>query len=155
PVAHPAPDPLPRPGDVGLLAVRQAHRLAHALLPVHALRNDRPRRDAETPRLDRLPDVDERMADDQSVFAAGAAGDGVSDAGLLRAGHEVVDEHAEATPGPGPKLVDDADEIVDAAEIFDHYALDTQVVAPYLLNQFGVVPALDVDPAGHCDPCLR
>ena len=78
----------------------------------------------EPGRLDRLPDVDERMADDQRVRAAGAAADRVGDAGLLRAGHEVVDEDAEPTAGPGPELLDDADEIVDAAEVFDHHALD-------------------------------
>ena len=78
-------------------AVRPAQRLAHAVLPVHAARNHRPRRDAEPARLDRLPDVDERMADDQRVLAAGAAADGVGDAGLLGAGHQVVDEHAEPT----------------------------------------------------------
>ena len=46
------------------------------------------------------------------------------------------------------------DEIVDAAEVFDHHALDPQVVAPHLLDEFGVVSALDVDPAGQCDPRL-
>ena len=64
------------------------------------------------------------MADDQRVRAAGATADGVGDAGLLRAGHEVVDEHAEPTPGAGPEFLDDPDEIVDAAEVFDHHALD-------------------------------
>ena len=108
-------------------------------------------------RLDRLPDVDERMADDQRVHAAGATADGLldRDAGLLRTGHEVVDEDAEATPRAGLELLDDADEIVDAAEVFDHHALDTEVVAPDLLDEFGVVPAFDVDPARQCHPGLR
>ena len=64
------------------------------------------------------------MADDQCVHAAGAPADGVGDAGLLRAGDEVVDEHAEPSPRAGPEFLDDADEIVDAAEVFDHHALD-------------------------------
>ena len=54
-------------------------------------------------------------------------------------------------PGPGPELLDDADQIVDAAEVFDDDALDPQVVAPHLLDQLGVVSALDVDPAGQRD----
>src|SRR4029079_3003358 len=120
PVPHPAPDPLPRSGDVGLLAMRPAHRLPHAFLPVHALRNHRPRRDAEAARLHRLPDVDEGMTHDPRVLAAWAAADGFGDPGLLGAGHQVVDEHSEATPLPGLKLLDDACEIVDAAEVFDH-----------------------------------
>ena len=76
----------------------------------------------------------------------------VGDAGLLRTGHEVVDEDAEATPRAGLEFLDDAHEIVDAAQVFDHHALDTEVVAPDLLDEFGVVPAFDVDPARQCAP---
>ena len=47
------------------------------------------------------------------------------DAGLLRPGHEMVDEDAEPAPRAGLEFLDDADEIVDAAEVFDHHALDT------------------------------
>ena len=85
---------------------------------------DRPRRDAEPAGLDGLPDVDERMADDERVRAARSTADRVGDAGLLRAGDEVVDEHTEPAAGAGPELLDDPDEIVDAAEVFDHHALD-------------------------------
>ena len=95
------------------------------------------------------------MADHQCVRAARATADGFGDAGLLRAGHEVVDEHAEPTARAGLELLDDADEIVDAAEVFDDHALDAQVVAPHLLDEFGVVSALDVDPAGQRHPGLR
>src|ERR1700737_1755522 len=127
PIPPPAPDPLPRSGDVGLLGVRPAKGPAHTALPVLAVRNRRPRRDAKPAWPDRLPDVDERMADDQRVHAAGATADGLldlaGDASLLRAGHEVVDEDAEPTPRAGLEFLDDADEIVDAAEVFDHNAL--------------------------------
>src|ERR1700737_4611635 len=127
PIPHPAPDPLPRSGDVGLLGVRPAKGPAHTTLPGLAARNQRPRRDAQPAWRDRLPDVDERMADDQRVHAAGATADGLldpaGDASLLRAGHEVVDEDAEPTPRAGLEFLDDADEIVDAAEVFDHHAL--------------------------------
>ena len=47
--------------------VRPPERPAHAVLPVLAAGHDRPRRDAEPARLDRLPDVHERVADDQRV----------------------------------------------------------------------------------------
>ena len=71
------------------------------------------------------------------------------DAGLLGPGHQVVDEHAEPAAGAGLEFRHDAGEIVDAAEVFDDHALDAQVGAPYLLDEFGVVSALDVDPAGQ------
>ena len=67
----------------------------------------------------------------------------------------MVDEHAEPAPGAGPELVDDVDQIVDAAEVLDHHSLDAQVVAPHLLDKLGVVAALDVDPAGERHPGAR
>ena len=60
----------------------------------------------------------------------------------------MVDEHAQSSLWAGPELLDDADEIVDAAEVFDHHTLDAQIVAPHLLDEFGVVAALHIDPAG-------
>ena len=98
--------------------------------------------------LDRLPDVDVRVADHQGVRPAGSAPDRVGDAGLLRSGDEVVDEHAEPAAGTGLEVGHDGGQIVDAAEVFDDDALDAQVVAPHLFDEFGVVPALDVDAAG-------
>src|SRR5690349_10634777 len=91
------------------------------------------------------------MTDDQGVLPTGSAAYRFSDPGLFRACHQVVDEHAEAAAGGWLKLLDNADEIVDTTEVFDDNALDAQVVAPHLLDQFGVVPALDVDPAGQRD----
>ena len=68
------------------------------------------------------------------------------DAGLLGAGDEVVDEHAEAPSGSRLELGDDAGEVVDAVHELDDDALDAQVVAPDLLDELGVVTTLDVDP---------
>ena len=76
----------------------------------------------------------------------------VGDAGLLRARHEVVDQHAEPAVGAGRELVDDRRQVVDAAEVLDRDALDPQVVAPDLLDELGVVAPLDVDAAGQRDP---
>ena len=44
------------------------------------------------------------------------------------AGHEVVDEDAEAASLLGSEVADDGREIVDALEVFDDDALDAQVV---------------------------
>ena len=54
--------------------------------------------------------------------------------------------------GPGAKLPHRGREVIDALQVLDHHADVAQVVAPDLLDQFGVVPALDVDPAGPGDP---
>ena len=72
--------------------------------------------------------------------------------GLLAAGHQVVDEHAEPALRPGREVAHHRRQVVDAAEVLDDDALDAQVVAPHLLDQLGVVPALDVDPAAAGDP---
>ncbi len=63
----------------------------------------------------------------------------------------MVDQHAEAALGSGIELIDDAREVVDAAEVLDRDALHAQVGAPDLLDELGVVAALDVDAArqGH------
>jgi hypothetical protein len=36
--------------------------------------------------------------------------------------------------------------------VLDHHPLDAQIVAPHLFDQFGVMAALDVDPAGQRGP---
>ena len=70
---------------------------------------------------------------------------------LLAPRHQVVDQHTEPPAAFRGEFGDDPGEIVHAAEVLDHYADVAQVIAPDLLDQFGVVPALDVDPAGQRD----
>ena len=113
-----------------------------------------PARQPDPVGLDRLPDVDERVPDDQHVPADRRARDLVGDPALLGARHEVVDEHADPALRPGPEVAQVVGEVVDAAEVLDDDALDPQVVAPDLLDQLGVVAALDEDPAGPGDPGL-
>ena len=88
------------------------------------------------------------MPDDQRVRAARAPVYRFGQPRFLRAGHQMVDQHAQPSLRARPELLDDADEIVDAAEVFDHHALDPQIIAPHLLDKLGVVAAFDVDPAG-------
>src|SRR5436190_9753576 len=63
----------------------------------------------------------------------------------------MVDEHTEPASWSWAKLLHDADEVVDAAEMFDNNTLDAQVISPHLLDEFGVVAAFDVDAAGQRD----
>ncbi len=70
------------------------------------------------------------------------------DPGLLRPWDEMVDQHAELASLPGCERSDDRRQVVDAVQRLDHDARDAEVVAPYLLDQFGVMHALDVDPRG-------
>src|SRR4051794_36670786 len=90
----------PGPGDVGLVAVGPAEPLADALLPLLLARHVRPPLDPEPGRLDRGPDVDEGVADDQHVLADRRARHGLGDPALLGAPDEVVDEHADAALRP-------------------------------------------------------
>ena len=83
------------------------------------------------------------------------AGDALGDPALLRALDQVVDEDADPAVRAGPEVAEVVGEVVDAAEVLHDDALDAQVVAPDLLDQLGVVPALDEDPAGAGHPGLR
>lgn len=71
----------------------------------------------------------------------------------------MVNENAEPTPRAGPELGDDLHQVVDATEMFDDDTFDSQVRSPYRRDEFSVVSALDIDPAGpgrgHARPAPR
>ena len=69
----------------------------------------------------------------------------------------MIDEHAEAPPRAGAKLATIAGQVIDSLQVLHHDAHVAQVIAPDLLDQLGVVPALHVDPAGpgHPRPAAR
>ena len=116
-----------------------------------ATRDVRPGVEAEDPGLDAGPHVDERVAGDEHVRVAHGGGQ----AGLLGPGDEVVDEHAEAALRRRAERGDGGGEVVDAVHRLDDDAELAQVVAPHVLEQLGVVAALDPDPAGRGDPGRR
>ena len=128
-------------------ATADAERLEHAFLPRLTPRHVGPAVDAEHRRLHRLPDVDVGVAGDEHV--------GVVDRGrqarLLRAVDQVVEQHAEPPTGARAEGPHDLVEVVGTVEALDDDALDAQVVAPHLLDQLGIVDALDEQPAGPGD----
>ena len=134
------------------LACGQPRCVADALLPLDRAGDLGPLGEPDPVRLHRLPDIDVRVAGDQHVRTDRRPGDVVGDPALLGAGHEVVDEHADLAVLRGAEVAQVACQVVDAAEVLNDHALDPQVVAPDLLDELGVVPALDVDPAGPRDP---
>ena len=140
---------LPGAGDVGLCLVRPAERAADSDLPLDAARDLRPLRDAESSRRHALPDVDERMPDDAEMASVRAARDGVGDPRLLRARDEVIDEDAVASRRTGRLGGQQIIEQIHALEELDDHSLDPQVGAPHLLDEFGIVLALDEDPTGQ------
>ena len=93
------------------------------------------------------------MPDDQHVRRSHLR----RDPGLLRPVHEVIDEHAEPAGGRGGEAGDDRRQVVDALEVLHDDADVAQVVAPDLLDQLGIVAALDVDAArlGDLGPARR
>lgn len=105
--------------------------------------------------LDRLPNVDVGVPDDQSVGAARSAAHHLGDARLFRPRDQMVNENAEPTPRAGPELGDDLHQVVDATEMFDDDTFDSQVRSPYRRDEFSVVSALDIDPAGPGHPGTR
>lgn len=92
------------------------------------------------------------MPHDQHVRAVRPARHGVGDPRLFRARHEVVDKHPVAALRGRRLGGEHRVEQVDTLEILDDDALDAEVIAPDLLNQFGIVPTLDEDPARQRDP---
>src|SRR5260370_8138237 len=113
----------------------------HAFFPRLPGGDVRPGRDADRGRAHGGPDVDERMPHDQHVGRPYAG----RDPGLLAACHQVVHEHAEAAARRGGEIPDDGGQVVDALQVLHDDADIAQVVAPDLLDQLGVVLALDVD----------
>ena len=101
-----------------------------------------------TDRRTRLPNIDERRPRDPDV----RAGQRGHHPGFLAPGHEVVDQHAEASVGRRAVSPEDAGEVVEAVQALDDDTLDPKVVAPHLLHQFGVVDALDQQAARTGDP---
>jgi hypothetical protein len=57
----------------------------------------------------------------------------------------VVDEHAETSSRAWSKAPCSGREVVHPVDRFDDDTLDPQVVTPDLLDEFGVVQALDPD----------
>ncbi len=70
---------------------------------------------------------------------------------LLRPLHEVIEEDTETAAGSGPEISHHRRQVVHAVEPLDHHPLVTEVVAPDLLDQLGVVHSFDEDPAGASD----
>ena len=132
---------------------RPAEAAADALLPRLPARHDRPGRDARARPA--------RTACQTSTYGwptTSTCGDGRPAAAIrdsLRAGHEVVDEHAEPAARARAGSRARRRQVVDAVEVLDDDALDPQVVAPDPLDELGVVPALDVDAALAGDPGAR
>lgn len=80
--AHGGQDPLPPHGDVTLIGVRPAEGLEGSMLDIDASRHVRPALEADASGLDCLPDVDERVAEDEDR-ARPARRYGLGDARLL------------------------------------------------------------------------
>src|SRR5262249_34897113 len=94
---------------------------------------------------------DEGVAARQAVRADGGATRLVGDPALLRAGDQVVDQHAHASTRTRSERPQRVHQVVDTTERLDHHALDPEIVTPDLLDQLGVVASLDEDPTltGH------
>jgi len=79
------------------------------------------------------------VTDDQRVRAAGSPAHRISDPRLLRTRDQMVNENPEPAPRAGLEVRHDAHQVVDSAKVLDDDALDAQVLAPHLRDEFGVV----------------
>ena len=133
-------------GNVGLGPVRPAQLGNDAVFPGLPAGDDRPALEPEALGSHGLPHIDIRVAQDCDVWRVAAQRARLlNQPALLGAGDEVVHEDTEAPTRRRPEVADDRSEIVDAVKHLDDHALDPQIVAPDLLDELGVVPALDED----------
>ena len=144
---HPREHSLPREPEVFFRLSWPAEGAANAGLPVGAARNLRPTLNAHRRRRHALPDVNERVPNDNHVLAMGAGCHGRRNARLFRARHKVVDKHAVTAFRRGRVVAQHVVEQVDALQIFNNDALDAQVGAPHLLDEFGVMAAFNKNAA--------
>ena len=146
-------DVLPGPGDVGLVAVRPAE--VPRRRPSSTRRRAGRRASAARPIRSGLTAAQTSTNGWPTTSTCSPTGDAAIRS-AIRLSFEPGTRWSTSTPtrrsGPGPKSRRWLGEVVDAAEVLDDHALDPQVVAPDLLDQLGVVAALDEDPAGPGDP---
>ena len=151
---HLAEDVLPRPGDVGLVRCGQPSCWQ---VPVFQsmLRGTSGQR--AMPSRAGLTACQMSMNGCPTISTCLPIGDRAM-SWAMRLSLEPVTRWSTSTPtrrsGPGRKSRRWSAQVVDAAEELHDDALDPQVVAPDLLDQLGVVAALDEDPAGPGDPGL-
>src|SRR5581483_1831497 len=129
--------------------VADAEGRAHPLLPWPAAWHRRPLGDADHFGPHRLPDIHERCPPYEHVRPVDLRGD----ARLFRSRDEVVDQYSQAGVRAGRERCDVLRQAVDPVEALDDDALYAQVVAPDLLDELGVVDALDPDAAGARHTC--
>ena len=124
-------------------------------LPILAAGNGRPLIDADDMRFDRLPDVDIGVTDDvDDVAVPGIGAHRLGDLRFLRPLHQVIGEDSHPMVRIGAERRELVGDVIEAAQGFDDDAFDAQIVAPDLLDQFGIVFALDPDARSACHPCL-
>ena len=133
----------------------QPKLLADAVLPLDVARHLRPRLLAES--LAASPPPRCRRTGGPTISTCLPTGDLATD-WAIRLSLEPGTRWSTSTPtaalGPGPEVAQVLAEVVDALEVLHDHALDPQVVAPHLLDELGVVPPLDEDPAGPGDARL-
>jgi hypothetical protein len=76
----------------------------------------------------------------------------VGDPALLGIGDEVIDKNTDPTTPIWLDVGQSLSQMVDALEVLDDDTFDAQVVTPDLLDELGVMAALDEDPAGSGYP---
>lgn len=123
------------------------------VFPLDGARDLRPGPHAQPLRLHRLPHVDVGVADNEHMLACWTARYRLRDSALFRPRHQVVDEHAEPALGGRREILDDASQIVDAAEVFDDNPLHAKVMTPHLLHELRIVPALNEQAARFGNQC--
>ena len=153
---HPAENVLPGSGDVGLVGVRPAE--VRRRRPSSTSTERGISGHSASPSRSGFTACQTSTNGWPTISTCAPIGDRATSSAIrlsLEPAHEVVDEHPDPAVLRGPEVAQVAGQVVDAAEVLHDHALDPQVVAPDLLDELGVVPALDVDPAGPRDPRPR
>jgi hypothetical protein len=141
-------------GDVGLRRVRPAELSEDSAFPLDSSLNGGPSAQPDALGSNCLPHIDIWVPEDQNRPRRVLRGDGFGDSLLLGSRNQVVHEYADAALRIWREFQQSVGEVVDAVEHLDDDALDSQIIAPHALNEFGVVLALDPDTRTAGNACL-
>lgn len=149
-IANGREDSLPGSSDICLVTVGPPQLSESADLDIGSPGNIWPCRDAQALRLDCLPHIHIRVTDHENPGEPRM--DFGSDAALLRARAQVVDEDTDPTIGAGTELFQPLRQVIDTCEIFHDDAVVPEIIAPNPFDELSVVSPLDPDPRGAGHP---
>jgi hypothetical protein len=119
------------------------------LFPRLTLRDVGPSIDANNSRFDGCPNIDIRVARDKHVRVIDSGGD----SRLFGFVDEMIEQYAKSSATPRAKRTNYFMEVVGSVEKLDDDSFNSEIIAPYFFDEFGVVDSLDQQSTGTSHTC--